>query len=257
MGVQDAHNLAWKLAAVLEDRAPDAVLDSYEAERRPVVARFAAQSVDNHFRMDRTGAVIGLTSRDLQRATRAASRLPKRLGAVASVGMALVRQQTRKLALPHVRERFAREIPSQAAHFDSRGLELGFAYTAGLVRPERRTRPGPSPSGPPLLGDGVRQYRPTTWPGARLPHVPLRRDGREIGSHELLPLRDWLVLVGPGQRGRWQRDGVVVEEVEDPRFELHGGAVLVRPDGHVAWRTDDPDGAPALAEVLSQLWPGT
>ena len=35
-GVQDAHNLAWKLAAVLGGTAGDALLDSYEAERRPI-----------------------------------------------------------------------------------------------------------------------------------------------------------------------------------------------------------------------------
>jgi 2,4-dichlorophenol 6-monooxygenase len=44
-GVQDAHNLAWKLAAVLEGRAPATLLATYECERRPVVERFAAQSV--------------------------------------------------------------------------------------------------------------------------------------------------------------------------------------------------------------------
>lgn len=41
-GIQDAHNLAWKLAAVLRGGAPDALLDSYERERRPV-AEFNAQ----------------------------------------------------------------------------------------------------------------------------------------------------------------------------------------------------------------------
>jgi 2-polyprenyl-6-methoxyphenol hydroxylase-like FAD-dependent oxidoreductase len=35
-GIQDAYNLAWKLALVLDAAAPEALLDSYEAERRPV-----------------------------------------------------------------------------------------------------------------------------------------------------------------------------------------------------------------------------
>jgi 2-polyprenyl-6-methoxyphenol hydroxylase-like FAD-dependent oxidoreductase len=47
-GIQDAYNLAWKLALVLRDAAPESLLDSYEAERRPVgaevVARTRAQS---------------------------------------------------------------------------------------------------------------------------------------------------------------------------------------------------------------------
>ncbi len=43
-GVQDAHNLAWKLSAVINDGAPQALLDSYEAERRPIAAHVLALS---------------------------------------------------------------------------------------------------------------------------------------------------------------------------------------------------------------------
>jgi hypothetical protein len=43
-GIQDAYNLAWKLALVLQGAAPDALLDSYEAERRPVGAEVVART---------------------------------------------------------------------------------------------------------------------------------------------------------------------------------------------------------------------
>ncbi|MFI7000544.1 FAD-dependent oxidoreductase [Nocardia sp. NPDC050175] len=43
-GIQDAHNLAWKFAAVVNDGAPRTLLDSYEAERRPVAAHVLALS---------------------------------------------------------------------------------------------------------------------------------------------------------------------------------------------------------------------
>ena len=46
-GVQDVHNLAWKLAAVLHGRAVDALLDSYETERRPIAAFYTAHSLEN------------------------------------------------------------------------------------------------------------------------------------------------------------------------------------------------------------------
>jgi hypothetical protein len=46
-GIQDAHNLAWKLAAVLGGGAPDALLDSYERERRPVAEFNARHSETN------------------------------------------------------------------------------------------------------------------------------------------------------------------------------------------------------------------
>jgi putative polyketide hydroxylase len=44
-GIADAHNLAWKLAAVLRGDAGDALLDTYEAERRPVAAATIATSL--------------------------------------------------------------------------------------------------------------------------------------------------------------------------------------------------------------------
>ncbi|MFH8571839.1 FAD-dependent monooxygenase [Streptomyces sp. NPDC017993] len=47
-GVQDAHNLAWKLAAVLDGRADEALLDTYEAERRPVAELTCALSTRLH-----------------------------------------------------------------------------------------------------------------------------------------------------------------------------------------------------------------
>jgi 2-polyprenyl-6-methoxyphenol hydroxylase-like FAD-dependent oxidoreductase len=43
-GIQDAYNLAWKLALVLDGAAPEALLDSYEAERRPVGADVVART---------------------------------------------------------------------------------------------------------------------------------------------------------------------------------------------------------------------
>jgi 2-polyprenyl-6-methoxyphenol hydroxylase-like FAD-dependent oxidoreductase len=43
-GVQDAHNLAWKLALVLRGESPEALLDSYDAERWPVGAEVVART---------------------------------------------------------------------------------------------------------------------------------------------------------------------------------------------------------------------
>jgi 2-polyprenyl-6-methoxyphenol hydroxylase-like FAD-dependent oxidoreductase len=46
-GIQDAHNLAWKLACVLQGHAPPALLDTFQAERKPVAAANTALSMDN------------------------------------------------------------------------------------------------------------------------------------------------------------------------------------------------------------------
>ncbi|WP_410586101.1 FAD-dependent oxidoreductase [Amycolatopsis sp. lyj-23] len=56
-GIQDAHNLAWKFAAVVNDGAPLALLDSYEAERRPVAAHVLALSNTRLARTIETNAV--------------------------------------------------------------------------------------------------------------------------------------------------------------------------------------------------------
>lgn len=70
-GMQDTHNLAWKIAAVLRGGAEDALLDTYEPERRPVVERFAEQSVANHFPLDEVTAPVGITNRTVRQTTEA------------------------------------------------------------------------------------------------------------------------------------------------------------------------------------------
>jgi 2,4-dichlorophenol 6-monooxygenase len=58
--VQDVHNLAWKLAAVLRGQAGDALLDSYDTERRPVAAFYTAHALENAGRHAPIGAALGL-----------------------------------------------------------------------------------------------------------------------------------------------------------------------------------------------------
>jgi len=59
-GVQDAHNLAWKLAAVLDGYGDDALLDSYESERRPIAAYYTAHALENATRHAPIGTALGL-----------------------------------------------------------------------------------------------------------------------------------------------------------------------------------------------------
>jgi 2-polyprenyl-6-methoxyphenol hydroxylase-like FAD-dependent oxidoreductase len=283
-GVQDAHNLVWKLAAVLEGRADARLLDTYEPERRPVAQINAEQSVKNHFQMDSVSGQFGITNRDLEKMTKlvagpAFTWMPRRWQRrLADTLTGLARGRTRLLDADtrrgeKLRKGVAAEIPHQAEHFAARGLELGFAYTAGFVKPEATSQP--------LIGNGVIEYRPTTWPGARLPHIVLKRDGRTFSCHQLVGLRDFLVLTGPGAAAEWRQAlaqqtfaaGLQwrVEALEGSPdgndaacwrqlYEVgDAGAVLVRPDGHVVWRTSESAarGAPALADTLNALWAGT
>ncbi|OLR94425.1 FAD-dependent monooxygenase [Actinokineospora bangkokensis] len=256
-GVQDAHNLAWKLAAVLDGGADDALLDTYEPERRPVVERFAEQSVANHFHLDKVTAPVGITNRVVRQATEALTRPPLSLVPARALAWAcdrLTPLQLKRTAVlladsargRRVRARVAAEIPGQLEHFVSTGLEFGYTYDGPLIDA------GTSPP----VEDDVVIYRPTTRPGARLPHAVVLHDGTPRPVHDLLR-HDGLALVTPDP-GAWERAlrerpvgsplpvrvvGLVsASPAEDSRlvelFEVGShGAVLVRPDGHVAWRT--------------------
>ncbi|SEB26811.1 MULTISPECIES: FAD-dependent monooxygenase [unclassified Mycobacterium] len=272
-GVQDAHNLAWKLAAVLQDGASDALLDSYEIERRPVVARFAEQSTQNHFKLDDVTAPLGVTNRSLNQATELIGKLPlDRVpdSAIARVADALTTAQTsrtRRLLRSstrsrRLRERMAAAIPGQEEHFVASGLEFGYAYASSLID----TDEGPCPAG------DVAFYRPTTHPGARLPHTFIRRsDGSAVSTHDVIARRGltvftadasgWadalastsislpLTVVALISNSDGDRTATALFEVGDR------GAVVVRPDGHVVWRTDaGPQTVEQLRTFIERAW---
>ena len=151
------------------------------------------------------------------------------------------------------RQRFRALLPEQEPHYRFLGLDLGFAYREGAVVPE--SAPKPEAANP------VVDYRPTTWPGARLPHLWLRRGTERLSSLDLADGQGFLLMTRAAGRDYW-RDAVRalqsrflvpitclvigMESTADLRDE-HGvwprlsevedtGAVLVRPDGHVVWR---------------------
>jgi len=216
-GVQDAHNLAWKLAFVLRDWAGDELLDSYDPERRPVAESNADFSVGNSGR-------FGLVAEAVR------SGNPVQL---------------------------AFRINDVDNHLHSIGQALGFSYDEGAVIPDGTV-------GQPI---NTRRYEPSDRPGGRFPHLwldPARK-------HSTL---DWFddeftVVAGP-KGGDWLEAGSTVatklgvplslrtlDDVHPSDGVLLGleGAVLVRPDGHVAWRMPwlPSDPARELGEALTTL----
>jgi 2-polyprenyl-6-methoxyphenol hydroxylase-like FAD-dependent oxidoreductase len=238
-GVQDAHNLVWKLAAVEAGWAPDALLDTYEAERRPIAQRNADVSLQNALRL---GEVYQALAGDR-------ARLADGVGA----------------AVPDapVSDALRTAIANQAEHFDMLGLQLGFAYASGAVVDDGSPKPAAS----------VRDYVPSALPGARVPHAWVTRAGVRVSTLDLFAYDRFTLVAGPAGRA-WAEaaaaevpiDTVVVgEDVADEDghwMHLLGiddeGAVLVRPDQHVAWRSphgvSDTTGAlaHALATILSR-----
>lgn len=272
-GVQDADNLAWKLDAVLSGEASTSLLDTYEQERRPVVERFAEYSVANHLRLDEVTKVVGVTNRSLRQATRAVSSPP--LSWLPARVMAPLAERATRLQLgrtaalrgttaagERARQHVVDTVPGQIEHFVATGLEFGYAYGGRLVDRE--------PGEQPVVDEGVLRHRPTTWPGCRLPYLPLD-DGRSV--HTLVEDRGLTLLTfDPDAWESWVEAvgerlpvPVVVREVRPagPRPDAvrllevgERGAVVVRPDGHVVWRSGQPplQSGVRLALFLHRSW---
>ena len=205
-GVHDAHNLAWKLALVLNGAAGTGLLDTYEAERRPA----------GHF----------------------------------TVEQAYTRYVTRTAAYLK-----ATDFEPVANDFE---IELGYRYRSAAIA----TEPG-SPEGheDPRSSFGR--------PGARAPHLWLRRDGETISILDLFG-DGFVLLAGPQGKdwaGAFERAAsafpglprkthiVGTPVLSDPSGEFAQaydlgpqGASLVRPDGFIAWRS--PSAAPDDADAV-------
>lgn len=235
-GVQDVHNLVWKLAAVEHGTAPDALLDTYESERRPVAQRNADVSLQNAMRLMEVYQAL------------AAVDPGARAAGTFAVGADL-----------------ATAIANQAEHFDMLGLQLGFAYAEGALAAGTDGAAVAEPS-------AVRTYVPQARPGARLPHawVTSARTGERVSSLNVVPYDRFTLIVGAAG-SPWTSavpaaprvDVVAIgRDVLDPDgawtrlLELDpAGAILVRPDQHVAWRSErgSTDPAAELARAFDVI----
>jgi 2,4-dichlorophenol 6-monooxygenase len=228
----DAHNLAWKLALVTSGRAPDALLDSYHAERQPVGARVAEWALNGFRLRSLIDTAIGLAPGKPE-ANRAAF---EALFADTTGGA------TRRAILAEVMN--IQRIGPQA-----HAMEIGYAYEHGALIPDGSSAPPRDPL------EGV--VHPTTRPGSRMPHATIRVAGEARSTHSLLGPGRFLVIGGEAWRAATvsasEQHGVAIDFVHDDDDAAAGawrhrrevganGAVLVRPDGHVAWRARGADG---------------
>jgi hypothetical protein len=140
-----------------------------------------------------------------------------------------------------------RTARAQTRKFVTDGIALGYRY-----------EPSPIcwPDGSPPPPDSVSEYHPTTRPGSRAPHAWLGENHSIIDmfgrGFTLLRFGDGAPDVQPIQQG-FARSAIPlkVTPIVDPAIgQLYERRlVLVRPDGHVAWRSDDPPADPlALAD---------
>jgi 2,4-dichlorophenol 6-monooxygenase len=264
--IQDAYNLAWKLALVLQGKASPSLLESYNAERAPVgkqIVTRANQSIEEFAPIFEALGVLGTTDPEQMRANMELRKVDSPAGADA-------------------REKLRAAIELKNYEFNAHGVELGQRYRSNAVVPDGTPEP-------PCDRDPELYYHPTTWPGARLPHVWLEPQGQRLSSskadargekvstHDLAGKGRFALFTGIGGDG-WANAAAQVSadlgieiaayvigpgrEVLDTyddwaraREVSESGCVLVRPDAHVGWRShylvENPRAA--LAGVMETL----
>jgi len=220
-GVGDAVDLGWKLAAAVQGWAGPALLPSYDAERRPVALRNVEEATRN-FQLRSFAAIP-----ELMEATPAGDAARKKLG-------------------DEILRNTARELLSD-------GIAMGYRYeTSPIVCPD-----GSEP--PPM---SVTDYAQTSFPGARAPHAQLPGGRSTLDlfgkSFVLLRLgRDAPALAALEHAARRRAVPLETVSLEEPEAcAIYARKlVLVRPDGHVAWRGDVPpaDAAAIVAKATGTL----
>ena len=216
-GAADAQNLTWKLARVLQEKASQDLLDTYEQERRPVAQINCEQSLMNSAKIFQVfEAVYGADAESIGEHYANACELPSQPDIQAA-------------------------IEAQRPHFDSLNLQLGYRY-------------GSSPE----ADLNISCYTPSFLEGDFLPRIELVDQPWLLG---LLPIDEYSLVAGPDGQS-WQQSGLTtLVEAQDfsPIESFWGraglgrsGALLIRPDGHIAARWEDavPCPATAVGEVL-------
>jgi FAD binding domain len=204
-GIQDAVDLSWKLTATLEGWGAERLLDSYTTERQPIGTRNVTEASGNLRRMLSVKPHPELLDDTPQGAA--------------------------------TREQVGREFTEIMSHeWHTLGVHLGYRYEGSPIC---------WPDGTEAPPDDPRSYAPTTCPGHRAPHAWLA-DGRStldlfgrgftlLGfgatSHDAAPLID---------AAKTRKVPLTFAAIDEPQIAAlyERKFVLVRPDGHVAWRGD-------------------
>jgi 2-polyprenyl-6-methoxyphenol hydroxylase-like FAD-dependent oxidoreductase len=211
-GIGDAVDLGWKLAAVLQGWGHDDLLASYDAERRPIGARnvrLTAEFYGEHGKFDGLSAI--------EEDSAAGAQVRQRLGEALVSGIGRM--------------------------FRTTGLQLGYRYEDSPICVPDATQPCP---------DDPQDFTPSSRPGSRAPHLWLD-DGRsmlDLYGRGFVLLRfgrgapDASGFEATAASRRVPLNVVTVAESEAAGL-YQRRLVLVRPDGHVAWRADKMPANPA------------
>jgi len=255
--IQDSYNLAWKLAAVIRGQAGPDLLGSYTVERAPVARQIVGRANKSSREFGGFFEALGVTAAENETDMVAAiheRKLPSGVG------------RRRREAL-----REAMELKDY--EFNAHGVELGQFYRSSAVFSDGTERPAP-------LRDPELFHQPSTVPGSPLPHAWLGDNAHKWSTLDLAPSTQFTLFTGiSGQPWADAASDVAAElgipltvvvigpgrAVEDLYFDWarvreveEDGAILVRPDKIIAWRSysagDDPSAElrQALLSILSR-----
>ncbi|MGK3938335.1 FAD-dependent monooxygenase [Streptomyces caeruleatus] len=248
--IQDSYNLAWKLKLVLDGTASPKLLDTYTAERAPIGRQVVT----------RANQSIGETAPIFEALDGLSPQTPEQLWA----NIAARKDATE--AAEKQRAGLREAIAFKVYEFNAHGVDLNQRYVSDAIVPDG------SPAET-FTRDPELHHQPTSRPGARIPHAWITSGTRTLSTLDTVGQgrftlltgiggEDWVraagtqdveiasVVIGPGQQyedpyGDWAR----LSEVSD------AGALLVRPDGFVAFRhaSAAPDAGALLADALRHI----
>lgn len=253
--IHDAQNLCWKLALVLRGVAGEQLLDTYEAERRPVDERNVLRSLENALGYVVMAQAIGFDDPDCT--------ADERWGRLARIWSDAPEDAAQRRA---VRDLMA----AQSQEFHEHDVEYGYRYRSTAVVDDGSPEPPEH---------DFRLFVPSTAPGCPLPHAWVEDDDLTRRSTLDLVAVDRFVLIA-GEKGEAWREaaqkvaaefgvhldawciGHAAGDLRDPRLRFERvrefgpeGSILVRPDRCIAFRSmgaaDDP--ASELRRALSQV----
>lgn len=236
--IQDAYNLAWKVAYVLKHKASTELLDSYSLERQPVGASVitrANQGLRDHVPV---WEALGMMDPSLE----------VRRKEFAELSEATPAGVRRRIKLQEA-------VKGTSHEFHGVGVEMNQRYESKAVYLDDED------PRPPLPDDPVLEHEITTYPGSRLPHgwLNARIPGKQLSTIDLAGHGSFCLLTGIGGEN-WKtaaNDAAKVlgieinaysigwqQDFEDVYFDWarrreisEAGCVLVRPDRFVAWRS--------------------
>ncbi|KAJ4968259.1 hypothetical protein NE237_014960 [Protea cynaroides] len=302
-GIQDAHNLAWKIASLFQDISPPSILQTYEMERRPIAIFNTKLSVQNFKAAMAVPAALGLdpaTANSVHQIINSGigSILPSGvqraiLDGIFAAGRAQLSESllNDKNPLGSLRLAKLRRIfdEGKSLQLQFPAEDLGFRYLEGAMVPEndKASQAPEAPTG------RKRDYVPSAEPGLRLPHMKVRMLPK-LSSEEVFSTLDlvsgdkveFLLMIAPKNKSynlaedaltvadgfgislkicvMWpynsvkdidankyalmlSKDFIHVEEIKrsasspswwDICQMTDRGAILVRPDEHIAWRAE-------------------